>query len=68
MSYPQSTQPPHLEFWGGEQNKHPTIQTEILRDLLFYLDCQKFMELDGIYQRVLADIISKVVSTIYHQS
>lgn len=83
MSYPQGTQLPYLKFWGREQNNPlpfpvpPPKQAEILRDLQLHLDnsswtpSSKSTELDGIYLRVLrglADIIAKVLSTIYQQS
>lgn len=50
-------QPPELEDMGREQNKITIIQEEMLSDLLYQLDTQKSMRLDGIHPRLLSDLI-----------
>jgi len=52
----------------GSRINPTTIQVETSRDLLFHLDCQKFMAPGGIHSgvlRELADVVAKLLSTIY---
>ncbi|KAK4818722.1 hypothetical protein QYF61_018701 [Mycteria americana] len=63
------SQPPELE--GGEQNEAPTIQGEMVGDLLHHLDTHKSMGPDGIHPRVpreLAEALTKPLSILYQQS
>ena len=55
----------------GSRITPSTIQVETARDLLLHLDCHKSMGLDGIHlrvPRVLAEVITKMLSTIYQCS
>lgn len=70
-SYPWGSQPPNLEVWEGKKNKPFTIQVEMVRDLLLYLNCHKSIGPDGIQLRLLrepAKVIAKLLSTIYQHS
>ncbi|KFV89305.1 hypothetical protein N327_11045, partial [Fulmarus glacialis] len=49
----------------------PIIQGEMVSNLLHHLDTHKSMGLDGIHPRVLrelAEVLTNVLSIIYHQS
>ena len=63
-----STQHPELE--DREQNEDPTIQGEIVSNLLHHLDTHKSMGPDGIHPRVLrelTEVLTKPLSIIYQQ-
>ncbi|KAK4826708.1 hypothetical protein QYF61_010923 [Mycteria americana] len=65
------TQPPVVEDGDGEQNEAPTIQGQMVSDLLHHLDTHKSMGLDGIHPRVLrelAEVLTKPLSILYQQS
>ncbi|KFQ72658.1 RNA-directed DNA polymerase from mobile element jockey, partial [Phaethon lepturus] len=65
------TQPPELEDKGGKQNEAPTIQREMVSDLLHHLDTHKSMGPDGIHPRILRELVEvliKSLSIIYQQS
>jgi len=69
--YSQGTQSPVLEYREGEQNKPPRVQEEAVKDMLCHLDTYKSMGLDGIYPRVLRELVeelAKPLSIIYQQS
>ncbi|KFP83717.1 RNA-directed DNA polymerase from mobile element jockey, partial [Apaloderma vittatum] len=56
---------------GQEQNVPPTIQGEMVRDLLLNIDVHKSMGLDGIHPRVLkerAEVLTKPLSIICQPS
>lgn len=48
-NYSQGTLPADLEDSDGEQNKHPTIQVETVRDVLLHLDHRKSTEPKAIH-------------------
>ena len=67
----QGTQPPELEDRDGEQNEALIIQSEVVSNLLYHLDTHKSIGLDRIHSmllRELAEVLTKRLSTIYHQS
>ncbi|KFP03087.1 hypothetical protein N300_07328, partial [Calypte anna] len=54
-----------------EHNTPPVIQEELVSDLLYHLDPNKFMSPDGIHSNVLRELaeeMDKPLSFIYHQS
>ncbi|KFV58580.1 hypothetical protein N328_12128, partial [Gavia stellata] len=46
----------------------PTIQGEMVSNLLHHLETHKSMGPDGIHPRELAEVLTKPLSTIYQQS
>lgn len=69
-SYPQGTQVPDLEVRDGEQ-KPSMIQKETISNLLLHLDCHKSTGPNGIYPRILrelVEVLAKPLSIIYQQS
>ncbi|PKU29396.1 rna-directed dna polymerase from mobile element jockey-like [Limosa lapponica baueri] len=63
-----SSQTPELVDGGGEQNKAPIIQREMVGDLLQHLDVHKSMGPDGIHLRVLREVLTGPLSIIYQHS
>jgi len=62
------TQPSELEDREVEQNEAPIIRGEMISDLLHHLDTHKSMGLDGIYPRVLrelVEVLTKPLPVIY---
>ena len=70
-SFPLGTQPPELEDGDEEEhNEVPTVQEEMVSDLLLHLDTHKSMGPDGIHRRVLRELVeelTKTLSIIYQQ-
>ncbi|KAK4806707.1 LOW QUALITY PROTEIN: hypothetical protein QYF61_027708 [Mycteria americana] len=65
------TQPPELEDRDGVQNEAPTIQGEMVINLLHHLDTHRSMGVGGIHPRVLrelAEVLTKPLSILYQQS
>jgi len=65
------TQPPELEDRDRNKNEAPTVQGEMVSNLLHHLDAHKSMGPDGIHPRVLkdlAEVLIKTLSIIYQQS
>ncbi|KAK4806699.1 LOW QUALITY PROTEIN: hypothetical protein QYF61_027700 [Mycteria americana] len=65
------TQPPELEDRDGVQNEAPTIQGEMVSNLLHHLDTHRTMGVGGIHPRVLrelAEVLTKPLSILYQQS
>ena len=50
-SYPRGALPHDLDVSDGDQNELLMIQVETVRDLLFHLDCHKFMGSDRNHSR-----------------
>ena len=70
-SYPQGTPLSDLVVSAGQQTKPPTIQEEIVIDLLLQLDCHESMGPDEIHPRVLrevVEVIAELLSIIYQRS
>ncbi|KAJ7403542.1 RNA-directed DNA polymerase from mobile element jockey [Willisornis vidua] len=62
---------PDLEDSGRKQNEAPTVQWEMVRDLLHHLDRQKSMGPNEIHPRVLRELVklfAKLLSIIHQQS
>ena len=62
---------PEMEDRDGENNEAPIIQREVISDLLHDLDTHTSMGPDGIHPMVLRELVemlTKTLSTIYHQS